>query len=309
MTETADVAAVLNADFVALLDDERFAGLSQDQRQQLTVLLPLLQQAAKAEVAQKEALRPMVVRGEAVALQKQAAAKFDEADALEQRALLAKAVTDARAALVDAEAEADRLASVHRQAAQAERDAADKYTAAQENARQCTEYAEDLALADADPAAQTEAIVKRNAAEQVAEGYRVKAESAATARVQADAALTAARDVVRRVKAALTAAQRVADNPPPLMPGTLTLLFDGIRRVAFGEASAWPQEHTDQVSGLVEELAIKLGVDRLFANRARRELQDEARAKASNAFLPPAGHTTRPSDPGTVFMPLPPRVG
>lgn len=309
MTTETEPTAFFDADLVALLDDERFAGLTPEAREKLAVLLPKLQHAAKADAARAEALRPMVVRGEAVVLQQQAAAKFDEADRLEQRALLANAVTGAKAALADAESEASRLASVHDQAVATERDTADRHAAAQDHARLIGEQVEDLALADADPAEQTEAILKRNAADQVAGQYRAKAEQAAAERVAADASLAAARDVVRKAKVALTAAERVADNPPALTPGTLTLLLDGVRRYATGDTSGWTDDHVGQVSAVVEELAVKLGLDRIFANRARRELEDEARAKAANAFLPPPGHALRPADAGTVFTPLPPRIG
>lgn len=252
---------------------------------------------------------PVNLRTEAVHLLATVGAKLDEADALEQRANLAVAVTEAEGALRAAEVEADRLAAVVALAVAEERDIADKYMGAQENARQCAEHAEDLALANADPAEQTHAGMAQVVAGQIAERYRAQAEQAAAQRVQADAGLAAARDVVRRSKMALTAAARVADNPPPVTASEFSLLFDGCRRVAFGQTSGWGDAEFGVVAGLVRDLARITGVDKDIRRDERTRIEQEAREKASSAFLPPPGHKARPSDPGTVFVPLPPRIG
>ena len=254
-------------------------------------------------------LLPTALRGEAAQLLELVGAKLDEADAAERAADLAKSVTGAQAALQAAEAEASRLAEAHRQAVEAERQAADKYTAAQDHARLIAEQVEDLALADADPAEQTEALVKRNAAEQVAGSFRAKAENAAAQRVQAEASLATARDVARKAKVALTAAQRVAENPPPLAPGPQTLMLDGWRRVAFGRTTGWGDAEFGVVAGLVRDLAKLTGAERTIRNDERTRIEQEARERASNAFLPKPGHALRPTNPGTTYAPLPPRVG
>lgn len=293
---------------MTVTETDPLAALPLEVRERLAPLLPVLQQAVDAAV-EADPMRPMVLRGEAVVLQQQAGELYDEADRLERDAALATAVAEAESALAAAETEASRLADVVRQATVEERDAADRCAAAQDHARLMAEEAEDLAREGADPSQQTEAILKRNAAEQVAGTFRVKAERAAAERVAAEASLATARAAARRAKTALTAAERVADNPPPLMPGPFTLLLDGVRRFAFGQTSGWSQEHTDQVAGTVEELAVMLGLDKVFAARARKEIEGEAARKVSTAFLPKPGHPTRPSDAGTVFMPVPGRLG
>ncbi len=243
-------------------------------------------------------LRPLGLRARAMELQAQAGGLLDEADALEAHADLAKAAHVAEQAYAAAVAEAERLSSAVRELVAAERTAVDKLAAAAEHARLVQERVEELALAEAAPAVQSQAILERNAAEQVAGQFRARAEQAAAERVSGEASLTAARAVVRQCRTAVKAAQDALANPavPPVSAITATL--DGLRRLAMsipmdpgGEASAMD---------LLEALATKTGLARMFRNQGRVAEREEQRQRAQSGFLPTAG---APRRAGAVITP------
>lgn len=228
-------------------------------------------------------LKAFLLRAQASKTQLDAAVLFDQADAVEQAASLNKVVVDTEDALRSAEEEASRIAEAVKPLVSAERAAADRYAEAAEFARQAREQADDLTREGASPATQTDAILKRNAAEQVAVDFRATAARTARERSEAEASLVTAREVVRRRKAAVKAARDAVANPPAVVPGWWTCRFDGLRRASAGQNLG--SEGMAEVMQLVEVLAIALGVDRIFAARTRRAIDEEARRKVTGQYL------------------------
>jgi hypothetical protein len=243
-------------------------------------------------------VKAFLLRGQASKMLIDAGTLLDQADAVELCADLAKAAAAADDALRAAEGEASQNADAAKQAVTVEREAADRYAEAAEFARQAREHADDLAIAEAEPAKQTEAIIRRDAADQVAARFRVSAEKATAARLTLDAISETSRGVVRQAKARLKAATGAAQNPPPVEPSFWTCQLDGIRRVAAGKDLG--RGGMAEVSQLVENLAVVLGVDRIFAARERQRLETAAKQQRSAQLLPPPG-AKRPS--GVIISP------
>lgn len=265
--------------------------------------------------AADDVLGPWVLRSQAVQLLTEVGTMLDQADAAEHAAELAAAAAEAESALVAAEQEASRLTQTVRQAVEAERAAADRYTAAQDFARQCGETAEDLAVAQAPPEDQTEAIVRRNVAEGVAGQARARAEAAAGNRVSAEASLATARDVVRKAKAAVKAAQDAAQNPSTPRPSWVTLQLDGVRRVSLNQIDGWSAGDLGIVADAVRNLASATGAEKAIRRDERTQHQQEINERQSALIMPPRGHSLRPTtDPGVIVpppgsAPIVPRVG
>lgn len=292
MTDTLtdfDPAGDLAASLVALLPADQL-GVEPEQLRQLlaSAAAPLTQQ-----------LKPLALRAQAIQLQQQAGDLLDEADRAEQHADLAKAANEAEQAHAAAVAEAERLAAVVQQLVAAERQAVDRLAGAAEHARLVQERVEELALAEAEPAEQTRALLERNAANQVAAQFRSKAEQAAAERVAAEASLTAARDVVRQRRAAVKAAQDLLATPPAVPVSTITATVDGLRRLAM----SIPMDRGGEASAvdLLEGLAIKTGLARIFRNQARQTVLDELNRQQAQQFIQKPGR-----DHGPVNMAVPP---
>lgn len=253
-------------------------------------------------------LSALMLRAQASKAIGDAAKLLDEADRVEQRAALAKVVSDAEDTLRVVQAEADRLSDAVRGAVEAERVAADKYTAAAEFAQQARERAEDLALAEAEPSPQADSIVRRDAAEQVARRFQVSAERATAERVRAEGSSATAREAVRQAKTALKAAKVAADNPPFPEPSWFTCHFDGIRRLSAGKnlGSAGIAE----VTAMVENLSVILGLDKIFAARERKRLEEALKRapqppqKASDQNQRPESQIITPPGTAPIAPPL-----
>lgn len=269
---------------------------------------------AKLGDAADGVLAPWVLRSEAVQMLARVGELLDQADAAEQGAELAKSAAEAENALQVAETEVGRLAGVVRERVEAERLAADRYASAQEHARECGEQVEDLARDGADPVEQTQAILRRNAAEQVAGQFRAVAEQAAAERVAADAARVTAQAVVREAKASLKAARGAAQNPVSPGPSYITLLLDGPRRVDLKQTDGWSAGDWGIVADVAKFLAHATGAEKTIRRDERARFEREINERRSALVLPKQGHSLRPSDPGAIVpppgvAPIAPRIG
>ncbi|HEV2347390.1 MAG TPA: hypothetical protein VGS97_25065 [Actinocrinis sp.] len=261
------------------------------------VLAGVMESAVPAE------LTAMLTRAEAAQFQQRAADLLDQADRIDHQATLAGVSAKADAALAQTEDDADRLAAELKALVEAERDAADKSGAAADHARELAELAEDLASQGADPAQQTDAIVRRDAARQVADRFHQVAERTTARRVTGEADLTAARGAVRQAKAAAKTAHDAESSPGTAPLTWWTLQLDGIRRLMAGQLKA--ADDKALASELVEQAAVAAGVDKLFAARTRQKLADDERARVSQRLLAPVPTGNR--DASTIVAP--PGVG
>jgi hypothetical protein len=259
-----DPAADFAAALVEMLPADRLGGVDRDRLRAV-----LADVAAPVTVA----VRPLALRAQAMELQKKAGELLDEADALLYGGHLAKAADEAEQVYAAEQAEADRVADAVKEAVAAERDAVDRLAGAVEHARLATEHAEDLALAGADPAEQTDAIVRRDAARQVEARARAVAEQATARRVQAEASSATAREAARQQKLVAQRARALAVSPPVAPASRETATLDGPRRLMLG----LPLDDVAREAAIdvVESLAINTGLARIWRNQGRKAVLEE----------------------------------
>jgi hypothetical protein len=277
-----------------------------------TTPIPLAQfpedvRAQLLELLQSDDMEALTLRGEAVAKQQEASKLLDQADRLELTAKLRQGAAELEQPLADANAEVARLVAAVAGAVQAERDAEDRSRAAAENARQSADAEKRAAKDHADPATQTEALLRSRAAADVASRLQAAAEGATTHRRSVESQLDTARQATARAEERLELARQLADNPPSAPASELTLTLDGVRRLLMGEQLA--ESDRGFVALFVRNAARKLGLDREFAREALDKHEQEVQARANSMLLPRHGHPLRPANPGTTYVPVTPASG
>jgi hypothetical protein len=259
-----------------------------------------------SEFLQSADFHVLKLRSEALALQQQAAQLLDQADRVEH-------VAELRAIAEQATARADRLTEVVDDAERAlavaiknERAADDRFRAAADNHRRVAEQERAAQRDHADPSVQTDLLLRARAAADVEARQQAALEGAHAARLQAESVLVdtraklAAAEETERV--ALAAVKHSAAPT-----SAFTAAFDGLRRTLLGQRVDEPAAAI--TTELVSILANKTGVAVRIAADERRRIEAEERQRLAARVLPQPGHALRPTDPGTVFMPVPPRVG
>ncbi|WP_405844638.1 hypothetical protein [Streptomyces sp. NBC_01518] len=263
---------------------------------------PEAMRAQLLELLQSDDLEVLRLRTEAVAKQQEASALLDQADRIEFTAQLKHGASELEQPLVDAQAEEQRLEVALTGAVQAERDADDRSRAAADNARQATDAERRAAKDHADPATQTEALVRARAAADVATRAQAAHEGATAQRRSIEGQLAAARQATARAEERRDLAAQLADNPPRVPASAWTLTLDGVRRLLMGPQM--PDSDRGVVTLFVRDAARKLGLDREFANAALAEREREVQARANSMLLPKPGHPLRPASSGTTYVPV-----
>lgn len=285
------------------IDADQLLGMNADQIAEFLTTTGTDLGELLGQLIDADSITALMLRGEAAQDMLRAAAKLDQADELEhlerlRAALKAASAPRAAAKQAVADREQDLAAAIT-----AEREAEDRARAAADHHQQTGDAERAAQLHNADPATQTDALLRVRAAADVATRAQAAAEGATTARQRAEQALEQARaELVRaeRVEAAAAAALR---EPGPAAVSGITALIDGVRRLQHG-GRLDPDAETVAMDGL-RQLAERTGVARMIRNTAREEFAQELRERQSEAFMPRPGHPLRPVDPGP--MPTMPR--
>lgn len=240
-------------------------------------------------------VKALFLRGQAARRMQEAAALFDQADELEhverlRAALRAAGPPRAAARQAVTAREQDLTAAIA-----AERAAQDRARAAADHQQKTVDAERQAQLGDADPAAQTDALLRARAAADVATRAQAAAEGATAARQHAEQALEQARAELARAERLEAAAAAALREPGPAAVGAITALVDGVRRLQHG-GRLDPDSEAVALDGVLQ-LAEKTGVARRIRNTAREEFTEELRTRQSEAFMPRPGHKLRPAQP------------
>jgi hypothetical protein len=242
---------------------------------EMAALIPQVMQAMSENPDNDPRVRASALRMRAIGHQNQVGGLLAEADRLEHAAALAAEAVKADDLLADAERQVAALTDRVREAVARERAAADKLAEAAEHARQAADAVEELALAEAAPAAQTDAMVRQDKAERVAAQFRAAAERATAERNQAELVVAQAREVIRQGKARAKAAHdAVAHAAETVRPSAMTLTLDWQKLVTGGQHLT--EGELAFIRALVEGFAQATGADKSLSAAAYR------RAKAEN---------------------------
>ncbi|MET7477641.1 hypothetical protein ABZT17_25185 [Streptomyces sp. NPDC005648] len=278
----------------------------------MTAVAPLdhLPEALRAQLVallQSDDMEALKFRAEAIRLQGEASKLLDQADRLEFAATLRAGAAELEPPLADANAEITRLVAAVAAAVQAERSADDRSRAAADNSRLAADAERRAARDHADPATQTDLLVRARAASDVAARAQAAAEGATAHLRSVEQQLSAARQAAEKAEERLRLAGQLVDNPPAAPASAWTLALDGVRRLLMGDQLT--DSDRDLVALFVRNAALNLGLDREFARAALAQRDREVEAKASSMFLPKPGHPLRPANPGATFVPVLPAPG
>lgn len=239
--------------------------------------------------------------------QQQISALLAEADLIEHTARLTLVVESKRAELETAEQAADVARQAVSTRIDEERAALDKSRTAADYARQTRETAEDLTLNQAAPDQQTDALIRRDAAADVATRAVETAAWATQARVGAERYAEEAAEAVRLAKALLRAAESMsATAAETVRPSEITLALDFQSMLLHGKLK--PSE-MPAVRGYVNSLAVLCGADQDMKRKAAEKAKAEAQEAAYLAAAQSATAAPRMgrAGMGTVIAPVPPR--
>ncbi|MEV7150484.1 hypothetical protein AB0O05_28775 [Streptomyces sp. NPDC093084] len=260
-----------------------------------------------ADLLQSDDMEALKLRAEAISLQTRAAELLDQADGLEFMAQLKQGAAQLEQPLADARAEEQRWEAALTSAIQAERDADDRSRAAAENARLAVDAERRAARDHADPATQTDLLVRARAAADVASRAKAGHEGATTHLRSVESQLAAARQATASAEERLELAGQTVARPPAAPASAWTLVLDGFRRLLLG--AELTSSDRALVKLFVRHAALKLGLDREFAREALDKHEQEVRARADSMLMPKPGHPLRPANPGTTFVPVLPASG
>ncbi|SEO01554.1 prolipoprotein diacylglyceryl transferase [Actinacidiphila rubida] len=250
-----------------------------------------------------------LLRAAAVVKQKEASDLLDQADLLDHEASLRGAVEEAHERLAAAMTAVDPASDAVKTALVDERAAEDRLAEAVEHERQAAEAEEVARLEDADPAVQTDTIIRLNAAREVTARRRAVVENARGVRQNAQTVLALAHEAVKSTRSDAKAAQDALSNADATVTvSDATILIDWARRLSNHTSGAAPltDDRLAAVEGAVDGFARTLGLDRKYVRQGREKLQTEILDARKERLLPKPGHSLRPADAGQIFMPVQP---
>ncbi|HEV2344351.1 MAG TPA: hypothetical protein VGS97_09685 [Actinocrinis sp.] len=242
---------------------------------------------AVVEFMQHGAGRPWWLRLQADVDVRAAAQKLDEADRLEYVAQLRAVLDRVNAEAEQAWSDEDRLAAALTAAAEAEKAATDRVRDAEQNRDQAVERERWSKDYGATAAVQTEALARARAAADVYARERAACEGAQAVRAHAEKALAEARARTAAVEKAQDAASAAVRDPGRIPRSPWTMTYDGIRRLIAGERLT--EDETAIAGLLVDTLARRLGLDVVYRNEARSQMEREKELRQAAQILPARG--------------------